>query len=312
MNIDFLDIAKHHGKDKICFEYLKQVASYETGWKKYLLEGLNSIEVWHHEQTANIRLKANFGYYLVGHNFNFKTPELIEGIQQVSELINCNLFDAEVKAFEYGSFIEIDLKPKEFFINHIKHKNKELITFKNHSGKGFEEVDLKFKLYDAGRNLKTKLSKDIRASLKEHYGYDEAKHYIKIESHYKKPQIHFKKRNIYINEVIQDSFMQLCKEDLINSYKSIMKTGIIKLPEKKKDINSSIVPLILLKELETVFGFDAEELLKAKWKSVPEDKLNSYDKKARLHQLKTNLKKINTTDKSIYDITAKLDAKAIS
>jgi len=311
MNIDFLDIVKHHGKDNICFDYLKLAGTYPSGWTRYHLEGINIMEVWHNQEESNIRLKANFPYYWAGHNFHFKRSDFIDSIQHASELLNSNLFDAEVKAFEFGSIIEIDKKPKEFFQNHIKYKNQLLVTFKNYSGKGFEDRVLKFKMYDAGKNIKSKLSKEQRSHLKENFGYNEAKHYIKIESHYKKPQVQFKQRTIYLNEVLSDSFLQDCKEDLISTYKDIMKTGIIKLPESKKDLNTGIITLLVLKELESLFNFNAEELLKHRLASIPETMLNKYDKKARKRQIEANLKKLLSSGQSEYDITSKLEAKEI-
>lgn len=112
-----------------------------------------------------------------------------------------------------------------------------------------------------------------------------------------------------MNEVLKDDFMQLCKNDLINSYKSIMKTGIVKLPDSKGDLNAGTIPLIVLKELEALYHFNSEELIMQKLKSIPEDKLSKEDKKARHKILKSNLNKIDSSQISKYDISERLEQK---
>ena len=91
-----------------------------------------------------------------------------------------------------------------------------------------------------------------------------------------------------------------------------MKTGIIQLPKKKADINSSTLPLIVLKELGILFDFNPEELLKQKLKSIPEEILNRNDKKARSRNIKANLKKLDGKGISQYDIFEMLAAKEIT
>jgi hypothetical protein len=90
-----------------------------------------------------------------------------------------------------------------------------------------------------------------------------------------------------------------------------MKTGIIKLPEDKKDINAGTIPLIVLKELESIFHFNTEELLSNKLKSIPSEMLNKNDKKARQAILKANMKKLVNCGVSEYDISNKLEEQKI-
>jgi hypothetical protein len=92
-----------------------------------------------------------------------------------------------------------------------------------------------------------------------------------------------------------------------------MKTGIIKLPEDKKDLNAGTIPLIILKELEALFPFNSEELIFMKLKSIPEEILNKNDKKARKAILSSNFDKINNNaNLSNYDITSKLESTKIN
>jgi hypothetical protein len=69
------------------------------------------------------------------------------------------------------------------------------------------------------------------------------------------------------------------------------------------------LPLIVLKELEELFGFRTEELLKEKIKAMPDSILTPSDKKSRSKMIRDNLKKITTKDASEYDISELLKEK---
>jgi hypothetical protein len=316
MNYDFTSLIKNVSKDNLCFNYLDHEASYSQGKEKYILKGVENIEVYYNPSSSEISLNANFPYFIQGHNFAFSSEKMKEAIQYTSELLNINLFSSLVKSFEFGSIIELDIPIDEFLFNHISLKGKAIqpyLTQNKLTGKYFKDGLLVHKLYNAGANIKNKLSSTIREDLSNNHGYDKTKNYLKIENHYKKPEVYFKKRNLYLNEVLNSHFMNECKEDLINTYKSIMKTGIIKLPEDKKDLNAGTIPLIILKELEPLFHFNAEELIFMKLKSIPEEILNKNDKKARKAILSSNFDKINNNaNLSNYDITSKLESTKIN
>jgi hypothetical protein len=316
MNYDFTSLIKNVSKDNLCLNYLDHEASYSQGKEKFILKGVKNIEIYYNPSSSEISLNANFPYFIQGHNFAFSSKKMKEAIQYTSELLNINLFSSLVKSFEFGSIIELNFPIDEFLFNHISLKGKAIqpyLTQNKLTGKYFKDGIMVHKLYNAGANIKNKLSSTIREDLSNNYGYDKAKNYLKIENHYMKPDVHFKKRNLYLNEVLSNSFMNECKEDLITTYKSIMKTGIIKLPEDKKDLNAGTIPLIILKELETLFHFNAEELIFMKLKSIPEEILNKNDKKARKAILSSNFDKINNNDNfSNYDITSKLESTKIN
>ena len=314
MNFDYTELTKSVHKDIVCYNYLEHAASYPSGIEKFYLKGVNNMEVFMNHNTSEIRLKANFPYFWQGHNFTFNKTKLIESIQFTSEMLNSNFFEAEVKAFEYGTILETVYSPEEILSNHISYNGKPLQPYYNKhklTGKYFDNGTFVLKLYDAGRNMKNKLPEAIRSNLSSLQGYDKHKHYLKVENHYKKPQVHFKQRGIYVNELLSNSFMQSCKEDLINSYMNIMKTGIVKLPDNKKDLNVGTLPIIVLEELAAIYHFDTKDLLLKRLKSIPESKLSKDDKKARKRQLETNLNKIKFASQSDYDLTTLLKSKEI-
>jgi len=316
MNFDYADLTKSIGKDKLSYQYLEELGAYPNGFKSYILKGVEKMKVRIHQEAGLIELKANLPYYWQGHNFNFTKATMIEALQHTSDMLNINLFQAEIRSFEFGCIVEVSQKPDDFLNNHLSYKGKPFQEFlnKSHSaitGKEFENKVLKVKLYDAGLRLRQMTSKSIRQELELTSGYEQKKNYIKLENHYKNPNAYFKNRSLFVNEVLQDSFMQLCKKDLIETYKNIMKTGLIKIPTNKKDLNVGTLPLIVLKEVGLIYGFNPEELIKQKVKAISEDILNPYDKKARQEQIKQNWKKIASEEESQYDITKQLESKEI-
>jgi hypothetical protein len=315
MNFDYTELTKGIHKDKLCLNYLEHEASYHSGTEKFTLKGVNKLELYLNERTSEIKLKANFPYFWQGHNFTFTKAQLIDAIQYTSEMLNLNLFDAEIKSFEFGTILQTDKPAEELLLNHISYKGKPLQPYfsKNKlTGKYYSGATIIHKLYDASKNIKDKVPEAIRTDLSNFQQYDKAKYYLKVENHYKKPERHFKQRTLYVNEAISEAFLLQCKADLIQTYKDIMKTGIIKLPEEKKNINSSTLPLIVLKELEALYHFNAEDLLMQRIKSIPESRLSKEDKKARRRQIESNLKKIQLAGISEYDLIQQLECKEIT
>ena len=316
MNFDYAELTQSIDNSKLSFQYLEEVGNYPNGWKSYVLKGIEKMSVRVHEEAGLFEMKANLPYYWQGHNFNFSKAKMIEALEHTSDLLNINLFQAELRRFEFGCIVEVDYKPDEFLNNHLTYKGKPFQIWQNKSytaitGKEFQDGALKVRLYDAGLNIKHKTSTSIRHELEINSGYDKTKNYIKIENHYKKPEVHFKKRNLFVNEILKDSFMEECKKDLIETYKNIMKTGLIKIPSNKKDVNVGTLPLILLKELGIIYGFNPEELMKQRVSSIPESILSLYDKKARQVQLKQNWRKVSSVEGSQYDILKQLESKEV-
>ncbi len=311
MNFDNIIVTKPLGKDNLCLDYLQPIASYpSTGVKKYNLTQKNNIVITHNERENIIRVNANIPYCFLGHNFYSTIEDLTDGFQSISEDLNVNLFDADIQKFEFGSFIEIPFLVKDFLNNHIRAKSMNTRIFER--GKDFEPIKNqthRIKIYDGGYRLKTELSKSIREILTNDFGYNPKGNYIKIESHYLKPETYFKKRNLLLNDLFSIQFTNECKNDLLNNYQKIMKTGCIQIPETKGKLSSSVIPLICLRELGQIYGFNPDEAIKTLIKAIPETILTKDDKKARNRQINNNLKLIQTAGKSIYDISDLIQAK---
>ena len=241
-------------------------------------------------------MNANIPYCFLGHNFYSTIEDLTDGFQSISEDLNVNLFDADIQKFEFGSFIEIPFLVKDFLNNHIRAKSMNTRIFER--GKDFEPIKNqthRIKIYDGGYRLKTELSKSIREILTNDFGYNPKGNYIKIESHYLKPETYFKKRNLLLNDLFSIQFTNECKNDLLNNYQKIMKTGCIQIPETKGKLSSSVIPLICLRELGQIYGFNPDEAIKTLIKAIPETILTKDDKKARNRQI-NNLSLIHISE----------------
>lgn len=309
MNFDYLEASKSLGKDKICLDYLDHEASYSSGWNKFIYEGCKAVEIWLNPEADKMKIKGSIPYFIAGQNFKTGPEDFINGITHLSEVLNMDLKEAEVNVFEYGTIIEIPFSSREVFTSHLKIKGMKTRSFDY--GKYFEDRVLKVKLYDAGKNIKDKLTKDERLKLASSFGYNSFQNYLKIENHYKKPSICFKNSFIQVNEILKPEFQTICKNDLVTKYRSIMKSKTIEL-KNKKQLTSSTIPLIILKEYESLLPCKAEDLIKQKIKAIPAEILTREDKKSRRRQIGYNWKKITSDSPCKYDVSELLIKQALS
>lgn len=304
MNLDYTEITKFLGKDKLCLEYLQWNASYINA-TKYYFNGCNKVELWHNVGLNQVTIKGSIPYFINGHNYYSTSKDWLEGLDYLTNCLKVNLYNGLVEKFEFGTIQEIPFQLDTFLRYHVKLNEMKTIEYKQGSiltGKYFDNSNLRVKLYDVSRNIKQKLTKPIQEELERVHGWDKDKHYVKIENHYKKPEVHFK-RNILLNELLSSEFQAGLKNDLLTTYQGIMKTGNSIIPTKKADINAGTIPLMVLKELEAMFNFKTEDLIKQKLKAIPENILSHDDKKARQRTLRDNMKKISLNGSSEYDIS---------
>ncbi len=92
----------------------------------------------------------------------------------------------------------------------------------------------------------------------------------------------------------------------MNTYQKIEKEGSIIFPENKRDCTLPVIELIALKELGLRYGFNPEEYLKLKIKTIPESILTKEDKKNRKKSLKNLMNKISNSEVSSFDISNEL------
>ena len=314
MNIDFIKCTKELGQDKLCFDGLIAYRNFKNGVVEYLKHGKFPIRIWHNSLKNTITVLANFAYYISRQNYDFPTTKLKETIQMVSEDLNINLFDANVSTFEFQAIVPIDSRPSDLLRNHIRFEKARLHEFLGRSfeptGKVHVDKNFKLKLYDVVANFKSKLDLPTRREITRLYGFDEAKHYIKVEMHYNKPLNHFGLERLVLEDLLKPGFQATCKQDLICHYGKIQKMGNFLPPASKSELNSATIPWTLLLEYTNLDAIDLIGLTKAKLRCYPE-LLNADDFKARVKQAKINLNKVTRPGSSPYDLTEKLYAQQI-
>ena len=160
MNFDFIEAEKLLSQDKICLDYLNYEASYSTGWDKFLYEDCKAVEIWLNTEARKLKLRGSIPYFIAGQNFKTSQEDFINGIKHLSEILATDLMTAEVKVFEFGTTLEIPFSAKEVFNSHLKIQGMRTRSFDY--GKYFVDSIMTFKLYDANKNLKNKLTKDER------------------------------------------------------------------------------------------------------------------------------------------------------
>lgn len=310
MNLDYIDISKSLDKDTLCRDYLQKNATFDDA-EMYYFNGCKKIEVWLRGAINQVNIRGSIPYFINGHNFYASHQDWMEGLDYIQGCLKLNIYSGLVNSFEFGTIQEIPFKESDFLSHHIQVKGMQARDYHKGqvlTGKEFISPSLKIKLYDVQRNIKAKLDNPIRADLSRDYGWDSRKHYIKLENHYKKPEVHFR-GNVQLTELLSSSFQQDLKEGLLSSYKNIMKTGTTIIPRSKADINAGTIPLMILKELEAVYNFNSEELIRDFVKSIPDEVFSPADRKARQRTIRDNLKKISLQGGSNYDISELLQAR---
>ncbi len=300
MNFDFLEATKSLDKDKICLGYLDHEASYSSGWNKFIYEGCKAVEILINQEAGRMKLRGSIPYFFTGQNFQFSSDDFRKGVDHLSDVLNLDIGKADVNVFEFGTTLKIPFPAIEVFNSHVRIQGMKARSFDH--GKYFDDKILRVKLYDAGRNIKNKLTKEERQKLSEYFGYDQFQNYLKIENHYKKPLVCFKKSLLRVDDLMKPDFESICKEDLLTKYKSIMKSDSIEI-KSKKQVNCSTIPLLLLKEYEKFLPCNAEELIRQKIKGFPSEVLSKEDKKSRVRQIRANLRKIQSAKSCQYDVS---------
>lgn len=309
MNFDYIEMTKSLDLEKPCLDYLDHQASYSSGWEKFIYEGCKDVQIWLNPEANKLKVKGSIPYFILGQNFKTGPEDFIKGIAYLSEVLALELNQSEVNVFEYGTIIETPFPVKDVFNSHLKIQGMRTRSFDY--GKYFEDRVLTFKLYDANKNLKNKLSKEEREKLASLCGYESSANYLKLESHYKKPSVYFKNRFLKLADLLEPEFQTICKEELLTKYSSIMKANSIEL-KSKKQITSSTIPLLILKEYECLLPCKAEDLIKQKIKAFSSELLTKEDKKSRNRQIKANLKKIESVRTCKYDVSKILIKQVLS
>lgn len=305
MSLDFLNTRKDLRKDTLNFKHLVWESNHRTGDVRYSLSNKSRLDVFYNPILNTLRVKGSLPYFIHGHNFRPTTKDVTDAILLISDMLNIDLADSEILAFENGEILETDLSIREILANHIRARGMKTRIYDN--GKYFENALLFMKMYNENINM-YKIPLNVRKEAARDYGYDPTRNYIKIENHYKKPEAYFKERGIKLSTLMDEDFETELKNDLLTTYQSIQKTGLIEIPTDKRNLSTPTIILLALKEMEKVYGFDSNTVIKNILKSIPNEVLSKGNKKDRRTQIKRLTEALKGSQRSIYDLSELLVA----
>ena len=304
---DHIGISLFTGTSTPNLSYLTDTGNVWQGWQQYRLEGVCPLRVQYKAPLRELRISGSIPYLCRGHNYPAGNRDLREAMDYVGQVIGLNVFSGTIEVFEFGQFINVPLPVNVMLANHTRLPGYVARGHLNGASKEFDSTALRVKLYDANRNFRHKVKGNAKQALWEDLGFEPGKHCLKVENHYKRPEVYFKQR-VLVADLFNPEFVDLCKTDLLDTYRRIHKTPAGAMPTNKKDLPASMLPLLVLKDLEALYGFSVEALLTQKLKTIPEEVLTSEDRKARKRQLRKMLDLVaSATTDSPFDVAMQLE-----
>lgn len=312
--IDFIQVTKHLGdKDKLFLGHLEPEAQYSSGWNKYRLQGCEKIEVYWNPYNYILRLKGSIMYYWQGHNYSYSKEGFLNAIEHINRILNVNLWDSIIQAFEYGIIMEVNHKPKEYIKRHYAAQSEKLIMNEKGKDKGnfrwWNDNNVSLKMYDASKNILMKQGQEKRTII-ENAGWNPESNFLKLEAHYLKPEILNQGRGLLLANLMNPQWENVFKEDLYIQYKRLIPMKTIVTPTNKKDLGTSSIILLALAESEINNGTTLQEVKKMlydKINLISDDILSKADKDSRKRQIKSILDKIKESPESKWDLSKKLE-----
>lgn len=312
--IDFIQATKHlSDKDNLFLGHCRLEAEYSSDWKKYWLQGCEKLKLWWNPSLNMLRLSGSIMYYWQGHNWTYDKKGFVAAISHIEKLLHVPLWDAMVTAFEFGVIMEVELKPKEYIARHSAAPQEKLSVNEKPKDKGkfrwWNDTNISLKMYDAGRNVKTKQGLDKQAIIQES-GWNPQGEFLKWEAHYLKPEFLNYGKGLLLTDLMNPSWEDIFKEDLYIQYKRLTPMKSFVTPTKKKDLSTPDIVMLALAELQINAGESLQEIKKmlyAKINSIPEEVLSKSDKDSRKRQIKSLLDKLQEEPTSQWDLSKKLE-----
>lgn len=300
------------GKDNTFLTHLQLEAVYNSGWRKYYIEGCEKLSVRINPSLRMMKLEGSIPYYWQGNNFSFNRRQFVDAINHIEGLLNVDLWKSTINAFEYGVIMQVQMKPKEYIRHHYSAPKEKLTLNEKQKDKGlfrwWSDKNVSLKMYDAGRNIQMKQGLE-RKEIITQSGWEEACEYLKWEAHYLRTGCLNKGRGLYLYNLVNPDWHSILKEDLYLQYKRLIPMKSIIAPTSKKDLTTADIPLITMMEEAVNEGRTMEEVKKAiydKINSISDRILTKPDKDFRKAQVRKLLSNMKEATESIYDLSNEL------
>ncbi len=273
------------GKDNTFLTHLQLEAVYNSGWRKYHLEGCEKLSVWIQPSLQLLKLEGSISYYWQGHNFSFNRRQFVEAINHIEGLLNRHHYSVT----------------KEKLTLNEKQKDKGKFRW-------WSDQNVSLKMYDAGRNIQMKQGLE-RKEIITQSGWEESGEYLKWEVHYIKPESLNKGKGLHLYNLVNPDWHCILKEDLYLQYKRLIPTKGIITPQDKKNLTTAGILIITMVEEAVNEGRTIEQVKKAiydKINSIANHILTKPDKDFRKAQVRKLLSNIKGATESIYDLSNEL------
>lgn len=311
MNIDFIEASGiFTGKNTPFFGHLQEWSEIKvTGRRTYILEGCNKLKLYYTPSSGMLVLSGSIMYFIQGHNFTYDKHSFVSAIDYIGQLLNVNLWGMYLNILECGVILEVDQKPKDIIQHH--REGKGMLMYENPKDKGhfrsFNDKLAERKMYDAGRNIKQKLSNPVKEIIKS-YGWDPQGFFLKWEVHYINPEVSLNHgRGIRLCDLMNPHWEQAISQDIYLQYSRIIPMKSIIPPSDKSDLHALDIFAIELVEAKLNEGKTLAEIRKLLYARINASSvLSKADKDARKRKVKATLDKLEESKESAWDISQQL------
>ena len=204
--------------------------------------------------------------------------------------------------------MEVPTTPRNYIIHHTANKGEKLLQNERGKDKGkfrwWEGGFGSLKLYDAGRNIKTKQSENRKQVIR-NAGWDDSKEYIKFEVHYKKPHLYLNKGGaMKLYCLANPEWEDKLKEDLFEQYQRLYPYKEITIPTDKKNFGTPNIYAHTLTELAINMDYSPEDVKGLLYNTINNatDTLSKSDKDARKREVSKIQGALLTPTESQWDL----------
>lgn len=250
-------------KGTIFFHNMTQKAYFTSGWELYSVDGCEQLAVRLHRKYGILQLKGSIPYYWQGNNFTFSRSDFGNAINYLCDLLNVNLWQAQLNAFEYGVIMEVQMRPREYIKHHAASNGLLLNERERDKGnyRNWVDKNVKLKMYDAGRNIKMKQGEN-RKDIIRNAGWDDEGEYLKWEAHYLRPECLNRDAALYLYDLMNDDWNNTFKEDLYLQYKRLISMKTLMPSNSKKDLSTIDIMVQAFAEQSLNNGLALDEIKK--------------------------------------------------
>lgn len=313
--IDYVKLVIYGCKDTINLSSCQLYSTTKYKENYTISIGYEELKVHRKKRTDVIEIEGSLPYFYQGHNFTYSCEDYVNTITILQDLLEMELWEAVVDEFEYGCIFPVDEKPVSYIRNH--HADVKAKMVENEKGEdngsfkwwedkgGSKKKARKLKLYDAGKNLKQKVQKEIRYTIAE---FVPERQYLKYELKTEKP-IKLFGRVITAFDLQAAPFQNTLASKLKELYNEILiPMRELMQPNDKKQLSySDIITLVYVQHLlnEGIAIKNAKENVYAFINQL--SVLNKADKDSRKRTARAVFKALREAPNSQWDLSVMIN-----